>query len=86
MNTCSFKHTTSKYVCLRSSVPVIKTKCTVFPNTDRSWLVHNSFFFLLNSTKYFPADVKLTNSEKQGRDGGRRIEERCIILIDNNQT
>ena len=44
------------------------------------------FFFLLNSTKYFPADVKLTNSEKQGRDGGRRIEERCIILIDNNQT
>ena len=32
------------------------------------------------------ADVKLTNSEKQGRDGGRRSEERCIILIDNDQT
>ena len=32
------------------------------------------------------ADVKLTNSEKQVRDGGRRKEERCIVLIDNDQT
>ena len=31
------------------------------------------------------ADVKLTNSEKQGRDGGRRSEERCIILIDKHK-
>ena len=28
--------------------------------------------------------VKLTNSEKQLGDGGCRIEERCIILIDTN--
>ena len=27
------------------------------------------------------ADVKLTNSEKQVRDGGRRKEERCIELL-----
>ena len=32
------------------------------------------------------ADVKLTNSEKQVRDGGRPKEERCIVLIDNDQT
>ena len=32
------------------------------------------------------ADVKLTNSEKQVRDGGRRKEERCMVLIDNDQT
>ena len=32
------------------------------------------------------ADVKLTNSEKQVRDGGRRKEERCIVLIDTDQT
>ena len=32
------------------------------------------------------ADVKLTNSERQLRDGGRRSEERCMILIDNDQT
>ena len=32
------------------------------------------------------ADVKLTNSEKQVRDGGRRREERCIVLIDTDQT
>ena len=32
------------------------------------------------------ADVKLTNSERQLRDGGRRSEERCMVLIDNDQT
>ena len=32
------------------------------------------------------ADVKLTNSERQVRDGGRRSEERCMVLIDNYQT
>ena len=32
------------------------------------------------------ADVKLTNSERQLRDGGRRSEERCLVLIDNDQT
>ena len=32
------------------------------------------------------ADVKFTNSEKQVRDGGRRREERCIVLIDTDQT
>ena len=32
------------------------------------------------------ADVKLTNSERQLRDDGRRSEERCMILIDNDQT
>ena len=31
------------------------------------------------------ADVKLTNSEKQVRDGGHRSEERCIVLIDTDQ-
>ena len=29
---------------------------------------------------------KLTNSERQVRDGGRRSEERCIVLIDTDQT
>ena len=32
------------------------------------------------------ADVKLTNSERQLRDGGRRSEERCMVLIGNDQT
>ena len=32
------------------------------------------------------AAVKWTNSEKQVRDGGRRSEERCIVLIDTDQT
>ena len=32
------------------------------------------------------ADVKLTNSEKQVRDGGRLKEEKFIVLIDNDQT
>ena len=32
------------------------------------------------------ADVKLTNSERQFRDGGRRSEERYMVLIDNDQT
>ena len=31
------------------------------------------------------ADVKLTNSEKQVRDGGHRSEERFIVLIDTDQ-
>ena len=30
-------------------------------------------------------DMKLTNSEKQVRDGGHRSEERCIVLIDTDQ-
>ena len=30
--------------------------------------------------------VKWTNSEKQVRDGGRRSEERRIVLIDTDQT
>ena len=32
------------------------------------------------------AAVKLTNSEKQVSDSGRRSEERCIVLIDTDQT
>ena len=32
------------------------------------------------------AVVKWTNSEKQVRDGGRRNEERRIVLIDTDQT
>ena len=32
------------------------------------------------------AAVKWTNSEKQVRDGGRRSEERRIVLIDTDQT
>ena len=32
------------------------------------------------------AAVKWTNSEKQVRDGGRRNEERRIVLIDTDQT
>ena len=32
------------------------------------------------------ADVKLNNSEKQVGHGGRRREERCIVLIDTDQT
>ena len=39
----------------------------------------------MNSLIIF-ADVKLTNLEKQGADGGRRSEERCIVLIDTDQT
>ena len=31
------------------------------------------------------ADVRLTNSEKQVKDGGHRSEERCIVLIDTDQ-
>ena len=31
------------------------------------------------------AAVKWTNSEKQVRDGGRRSEERHIVLIDTDQ-
>ena len=32
------------------------------------------------------ANGKLTNLEKQVRDGGCRKEERCIVLIANDQT
>ena len=32
------------------------------------------------------ADVKLTNSKRQVRDGGRHSEERCMVLIGNDQT
>ena len=33
------------------------------------------------------ADAKqLTNSEKQGRDGRRRSEETCTVLIDSDQS
>ena len=32
------------------------------------------------------AAVKLTNSEKQVSDSGRRSEERRIVLIDTDQT
>ena len=32
------------------------------------------------------AAVKLTNSEKQVSDSGRRSEERCIVLINTDQT
>ena len=32
------------------------------------------------------AAVKLTNLEKQVSDSGRRSEERCIVLIDTDQT
>ena len=39
----------------------------------------------MNSLIIF-TDVKLTNLEKQGADGGRRNEERCIVLIDTDQT
>ena len=31
------------------------------------------------------ANVKLTKSERQIRDGGRRSEERCIVSIDTDQ-
>ena len=31
------------------------------------------------------ANVRLTNSEKQVKDGGHRSEERCIVLIDTDQ-
>ena len=31
------------------------------------------------------ANVKLTKSEKQVRDVGRRSEERCIVSIDTDQ-
>ena len=31
------------------------------------------------------ANVKLTKSEKQVSDGGRRSEERCIVSIDTDQ-
>ena len=37
------------------------------------------------NSKIILADVKLTNSEKQIRDGGHRGEERCIVLIDTDQ-
>ena len=36
------------------------------------------------SSQTILSGVKLTNSEKQLGDGGCRIEERCIILIDTN--
>ena len=39
----------------------------------------------VNSEIILPAE-KLTNSERQVRDGGRRSEERCIVLIDTDQT
>ena len=39
----------------------------------------------VNSQIILPAE-KLTNSERQVRDGGRRSEERCIVLIDTDQT
>ena len=32
------------------------------------------------------AEVNLTNSENQVRDCGRRSEERCIVLINTDQT
>ena len=38
------------------------------------------------NSQIFLADVKLTNSEKQVRDGGRHSEERCMVLIGNDQT
>ena len=40
----------------------------------------------LNYQNYLilPAE-KLTNSERQVRDGGRHSEERCIVLIDTDQ-
>ena len=37
------------------------------------------------NSKIILADVKLTNSEKQIRDGGHRGEERCIVLIDTDE-
>ena len=39
----------------------------------------------MNSQKIL-ADAKLTNFEKQVRDGGRLSEERCIVSIDTDQT
>ena len=39
----------------------------------------------VNSQIILPAE-KLTNSERQVRDGGRHSEERCIVLIDTDQT
>ena len=39
----------------------------------------------VNSQKIVPAE-KLTNSERQVRDGGRRSEERYMVLIGNDQT
>ena len=38
------------------------------------------------NSQIFLADVKLTNSERQVRDGGRHSEERCMVLIGNDQT
>ena len=38
----------------------------------------------VNSQIILPAE-KLTNSERQVRDGGRHSEERCIVLIDTDQ-
>ena len=37
------------------------------------------------SSQVILAAVKGTNSEKQVRDGGRRSEERRIVLIDTDQ-
>ena len=49
------------YLCFLSLswVPpkaVLKTKDTVFPNTDPPWLINNIFLFFSDLTKYQPKD------------------------------
>ena len=53
----------------------------------RNWLIFkNSTTKITWTQKMILADAKLTNFEKQVRDGGRLSEERYIVSIDTDQT
>ena len=58
-------------------------KCQL--NEELFYIQNLNYQNYVNSQIILPAE-KLTNSERQVRDGGRHSKERCIVLIDTDQT